>query len=104
MAKKDLVREIVGLISIGWGGFLFLCLYSYHPQDPSLNLYRPLSSPVNNLGGVVGAYLSDALWQVFGCASLLFAIIFFVAGICLFANWMIASMRLRLGGFALFLI
>ncbi len=104
MARRDLVREIAGLVSMGWGIFLFLCLYSFHPQDPSFNLYHPLSPQIHNLGGVIGAYLSDILWQSFGCASLLLPLIFFVLGICLFFGWMIESKWLRLGGSVLLLI
>ena len=56
MAKRDLVQEIVGLIVIGWAVFLFLCLYSFHPQDPSLNHYRPLSPHIHNFGDFIGIY------------------------------------------------
>ncbi|MBW2039590.1 MAG: DNA translocase FtsK 4TM domain-containing protein [Deltaproteobacteria bacterium] len=104
MARRDLAREIAGIILMGCGVFLFLCLYSFHPQDPSFNLYQPLSSHVHNLGGLVGAYLSDLLWQVFGCASLLFPLIFFAMGIVFFVNWGTESRGLRLGGFVLLLI
>jgi len=104
MAKRDLVHEIVGLISIGWGVFLFLCLYSFHPQDPSLNFYKPASPQIHNMGGLVGAYLSDILWHGFGCATFLFPLVFFGLGIFIFLNWTIESKRLRLGGFVLLLI
>jgi S-DNA-T family DNA segregation ATPase FtsK/SpoIIIE len=86
MPKKELVREIGGLIAIGAGGFLTLCLYSYHPEDPSFNLYQPVPSHLHNLGGLVGAYLSDILWQLFGCSSFLLAIALLATGVSIFAN------------------
>jgi S-DNA-T family DNA segregation ATPase FtsK/SpoIIIE len=86
MARKELAREIGGLIAIGGGSFLILCLYSFHPHDPSFNLYQPVPSQIHNLGGLVGAYLSDILWQLFGCSSFLLPIALLVMGIAIFAN------------------
>jgi S-DNA-T family DNA segregation ATPase FtsK/SpoIIIE len=86
MARKELAREIGGLIAIGGGCFLILCLYSFHPHDSSFNLYQPVPSQIHNLGGLVGAYLSDILWQIFGCTSFLLPITLVVMGISIFAN------------------
>ena len=104
MTRKELGKEIGGLIAIGGGVFLFLCLYSFHPQDPSLNLYQSAPAEIHNLGGLVGAYLSDILWQVFGCASFLFPLILVVIGVSIFANWTIEPKGPRWVGFTLLLI
>jgi S-DNA-T family DNA segregation ATPase FtsK/SpoIIIE len=104
MARKELGKDIVGLIAIGGGVFLFLCLYSFHPQDPSLNLYQSAPAEIHNLGGLVGAYLSDILWQVFGCTSFLFPLILVVIGVSIFANRTIEAKRPRWMGFTLLLI
>ena len=104
MARRDLVKEIGGLIIIGWGVFLFLCLYSFHPQDPSFNLYRPQASEVYNVGGLVGAYLADLLWQSLGCVAFLIPLSFCVVGVCLFFDWKMDSKGLRLGGLLVLLI
>jgi S-DNA-T family DNA segregation ATPase FtsK/SpoIIIE len=104
MARRELGKEIGGLIAIGGGMFLFLCLFSFHPQDPSLNLYQSAPAQIHNLGGLVGAYLSDILWQVFGCASFLFPLILVVMGISIFTNRKIEPKGSRWMGFALLLI
>lgn len=104
MTRKELGKEIGGLIAIGGGVFLFLCLYSFHPQDPSLNLYQSAPAEIHNLGGLVGAYLSDILWQALGCASFLFPLILVVLGVSIFANRRIEPKGPRWVGFILLLI
>jgi S-DNA-T family DNA segregation ATPase FtsK/SpoIIIE len=104
MSKKELLREIGGLLAIGAGGFLILCLYSFHPQDPSFNLYQPVPAKIDNLGGLIGAYLSDILWQVFGFSSFLLPIALLVRGISIFANRKTEHRGLRAIGFGLLVI
>jgi S-DNA-T family DNA segregation ATPase FtsK/SpoIIIE len=104
MSKKELLREIGGLLAVGAGGFLILCLYSFHPQDPSFNLYQPAPAKIHNLGGLIGAYLSDILWQVFGCSSFLLPIALLVMGISIFANRKPEHRGLRRIGFGLLVI
>ena len=104
MARKELGREIGGLIAIGGGIFLILCLYSFHPQDPSFNLYQPVPSQIHNLGGLIGAYLSDILWQIFGCTSFLFPLVLLITGISIFANRQVEPKGARWVGFCLLLI
>jgi len=54
-------------------GLLLLCVYAsvslatWHPLDPSWS--RASGSTVSNAGGPVGAYLADALFQLFGYGS-----------------------------------
>ncbi len=104
MARRELGKEIGGLIATGGGIFLFLCLFSFHPQDPSFNLYQSAPTEIHNLGGLVGAYLSDILWQVFGCTSFLFPLVLVVMGVSIFANRTIEPKGPRWVGFALLLI
>jgi DNA segregation ATPase FtsK/SpoIIIE, S-DNA-T family len=104
MSKKELLREIGGLLAVGAGGFLILCLYSFHPQDPSFNLYQPVPAKIHNLGGLIGAYLSDILWQVFGCSSFLLPIALLKRGISVFANREPEHRGLRWIGFGLLVI
>lgn len=104
MSKKELLREIGGLLAVGAGGFLILCLYSFHPQDPSFNLYQPVPAKIHNLGGLIGAYLSDILWQVFGCSSFLIPIALLKRGISIFANRKPEHRGLRWIGFGLLVI
>jgi S-DNA-T family DNA segregation ATPase FtsK/SpoIIIE len=104
MSKKELLREIGGLLAVGAGGFLILCLYSFYPQDPSFNLYQSVPAKIHNLGGLIGAYLADILWQVFGCSSFLIPTALLVRGISIFANRKSEHRGLRAIGFGLMLI
>lgn len=48
--------------------FLSLSLFSYNPQDPSLNSFG-LSLKVTNYCGFIGSSLADLLYQLFGFSS-----------------------------------
>lgn len=50
--------------------FLILCLISYDPGDPSLNV-ATARSQVSNLCGLVGSYVADAMVQLLGVSALL---------------------------------
>ena len=53
------------LVILGLAGFLLLS--SYNPSDPSLNsatIVEPL-----NIGGLVGSYVTDFMWQIFGLSD-----------------------------------
>lgn len=103
MSKKELLREISGLLVLGVGGFFMLSLVSFHPQDPSFNLYQPLPANIHNLGGVLGAYLADLLWQLLGCASFLLPIALCAKGIRLLARKRGEHKGLRRLGFVILL-
>jgi S-DNA-T family DNA segregation ATPase FtsK/SpoIIIE len=62
--------ELVGLITGIICAFLFLALGSYATGDPSWNTAAAAEVP-RNLGGVVGAYVADALFQALGHAAYL---------------------------------
>jgi S-DNA-T family DNA segregation ATPase FtsK/SpoIIIE len=59
-------KEIIGLILLALAAFLFLCLFSHHPSDPSLTHFVAGKTRVRNLGGIVGAYLSGGLFGALG--------------------------------------
>jgi S-DNA-T family DNA segregation ATPase FtsK/SpoIIIE len=72
------LNEVTGFLLLSLGLVILLSLVSYHAQDPSWNT-AAVSRPLN-LVGYPGAYLSDALFQVFGAASFLFpAVALFLA-------------------------
>ncbi|MBN2397662.1 MAG: DNA translocase FtsK, partial [Deltaproteobacteria bacterium] len=81
------MKEIAGVISIALAVFVFLCLFSYNPHDPSLTHYVAGKVRIANYGGLVGSYLSDSLLRVFGVTSYLFP-----------AVLVLFSFRLFLGG------
>ncbi|MBW2560226.1 MAG: DNA translocase FtsK 4TM domain-containing protein, partial [Deltaproteobacteria bacterium] len=81
------IKEIVGVIFIALAVFVFLCLFSYNPHDPSLTHYVAGKVKIANYGGLVGSYLSDGLLRIFGITSYLLPVV-----LALF------SFRLFLGG------
>ena len=58
-------KEIYGLLFLAIAVFLVLCLFSYNALDPSFTTLA-VGKKVQNLGGIVGACLSDLLFVVFG--------------------------------------
>src|SRR5687768_9685144 len=73
------IREGVGLLVAAAGAYVLVSVFSYHPLDPSFNSSGP-SVGVQNAGGVVGAYLSDVLVQLFGLSAYVVAGILFAIG------------------------
>jgi S-DNA-T family DNA segregation ATPase FtsK/SpoIIIE len=70
--KKNthLWREIVGIILIGLAIFIICCLFSYYPEDPSFSVgYSRFPTRIHNWGGIIGAYISDGLFLVFGITA-----------------------------------
>jgi S-DNA-T family DNA segregation ATPase FtsK/SpoIIIE len=61
--------ELSGLLIATLCIFVFISVISHSPFDPSINNLN--SSEVTNLGGYVGANISDLLLQLFGYFSLL---------------------------------
>lgn len=77
------IEEIAGLIIIALSLFYFMALVTYSPSDPSFNSYTSGSKGTENLGGVVGAFISDVSLQLFGFSSYILPAITFLAGIFL---------------------
>jgi len=77
------VEEIAGLIVIASSLFFLLALATYSPSDKSFNSFSTASSSVDNLGGMVGAYLADASLQLFGLASYIIPALALLIGIFL---------------------
>lgn len=61
-------KDIVGIALLFAGAFFALGLFSYNPDDPSINSLSSLSR-VTNYCGYVGSFLSDLLYQGFGLGS-----------------------------------
>ena len=59
--------ELSGILLLFLSCFIFLSLFSFSSFDPSIN--NLTSSEVSNLGGKVGANISDLLVQLFGYSS-----------------------------------
>jgi S-DNA-T family DNA segregation ATPase FtsK/SpoIIIE len=64
---RVLIREALAFLVAGMAVVLVLALYSFSPDDPSLN--HETQAAAVNLTGLVGAYASDFLLQLFGHAA-----------------------------------
>jgi S-DNA-T family DNA segregation ATPase FtsK/SpoIIIE len=71
--KDRFKQELLGLFWLATGLFLLLALISFHDGDSSFNNASQISD-IHNLGGVIGSYLADLLFQGFGFAALLLPI------------------------------
>jgi S-DNA-T family DNA segregation ATPase FtsK/SpoIIIE len=93
LRRKKGVRssDIVGVVLIFFAIFIFVSLISYDPQDPSWTNTgwadsQPSEQKIHNTIGKAGAYLSDALFQIFGLASFLISFALFYMGIQCFSS------------------
>ncbi len=57
------LREIKGVICLGLSLFLFLCLFSFSPADPSPMKFIGDAQSTHNLTGIVGSYTAG--WMIF---------------------------------------
>ena len=83
---KKKSREITGVVLLAIALFLFLCLVSYSPSDPSLTHFVSDKAHTDNLAGFVGSYLSAGLLGVFGLSAYLFPILLIALSFHLFLS------------------
>ncbi|MDQ6951385.1 MAG: DNA translocase FtsK 4TM domain-containing protein [Mariprofundales bacterium] len=71
MTTRALARESLALLLLAVATLLALALYSFSPHDPSLNHTIDAQHPIEviNMVGLLGAYISDLLYQLFGYGS-----------------------------------
>ena len=79
-AIEKLKKDILGIIFIGVTVFLALMLGTYRASDPSFNSTGRLGA-VHNFCGLVGSYLADGLYQIFGVTAWGFAVLALVLGL-----------------------
>ncbi len=70
------MREIKGIGCLALAVFLFLCLISYSPQDPSFTRFVAEGKTTHNFIGPVGSYTADSIIRLFGISSFFLPIIF----------------------------
>ncbi len=92
MPRIDFRRDIFAILFLALGIFSGLCLLSYTPTDPALNSVSN-AAHVKNLGGIVGAYLADILYIVFGIGAYLTSAILLLMSVLQFLG---RSIRLRI--------
>ncbi len=87
------------------GVFLFLSLISYHPLDPSFFSYTSSKvKGIHNWMGIVGAYLSDLLFQGFGFPSFLVSFVLVAFAISFIFRWEWKYLSLKCVGWFVILI
>jgi len=74
-----LLREAALYVLAAVAIYLLISLWTYRANDPSWT-HRGPGSGVGNVGGYVGAWLSDVLYNLFGYVAYLFPIMIAVAG------------------------
>ena len=77
---SGLIRDFVGILFVAFTLFSLLSLITFSPNDPSLNNVISGNAKVVNLGGLVGAYISDSLVQMFGTGAFFFPILTLILG------------------------
>ena len=103
--KERLKHEIIGILLVAMGIFLFLSLVSYHPMDPSFFSYSSLKvKNIHNWMGIVGAYISGLLFQGFGFPSFLIPFILGVFAFSFIFRWEWKYLSLKLAGWAVILL
>jgi DNA segregation ATPase FtsK/SpoIIIE, S-DNA-T family len=100
------LNELIGFLCMTLALLLALSLLSYSPKDNSLNVSAaaPESAPARNWIGPVGAYLSDAIFQVFGFGAFLLPAALLVVGWRWFRSRAIDSQTATLIGYGLLLL
>jgi len=84
--KPSLLNEVATIALIGIAVFIFLALVSWDPSDPSI-MRSHSTDTVNNLIGVVGAYLSDILYSALGISTWLITILLLWRGSLSFISY-----------------
>ena len=91
--KNRRLNELVGFLWCVSALLLLLALTSYSPVDPSFNSASALngSHAARNWIGIVGAYLSDIVLQVWGLGAFLFPVFMFMIGVRWFRSRAVQS-------------
>jgi S-DNA-T family DNA segregation ATPase FtsK/SpoIIIE len=74
-----LLREAALYVLAAVAIYLLLSLWTYHPADPAWS-HRGPSEAIVNAGGRVGAWVADALFNLFGYTAYLFPVMIALSG------------------------
>ena len=74
------IRDFLGIAILAFSLFTIVSLATYSATDPSMNTSLSSQELVTNSGGLVGAYISDGLVQLFGSSSFFFPMITLIIG------------------------
>jgi S-DNA-T family DNA segregation ATPase FtsK/SpoIIIE len=95
------LNELVGVSLIAIAGILLLSLVSYRPTDPSLNTVG--ASVAHNWAGILGATLSDLLFQFEGFAAFCLPLMLGLLGVTWIRSRVIGAPKSKVAGLVLFL-
>ncbi|MDD5168906.1 MAG: DNA translocase FtsK 4TM domain-containing protein, partial [Syntrophales bacterium] len=108
MAEKGaLVKrpwEIKGVSCLAAAIFLFLCLVSYHPHDPSFTHFVSGEVESHNLIGSFGSYTADMLVRAFGLGAFFLPVALFISAFRFFRMPSFEISLASAGGFGCFLL
>jgi len=82
--------EIKGLVYLFVAAFLFLCIFSFHPDDPTFNQAVTPTWHTSNMAGTVGSYIAGFLVELFGIGAIAWPLLLAYKGLVQFSD------RLRL--------
>jgi DNA segregation ATPase FtsK/SpoIIIE, S-DNA-T family len=97
-------NELIGFLCITLAILIALALLSYSPKDAAFNVSASGNAVTQNWIGPVGAYGSDALFQIFGFAAFLLPAAILVLGWRWFRSRAIDSQVATVVGFGLLLL
>ena len=100
------LNEFIGLLLATVAILIGLSLISFNPDDPSFNISRnpQFDSKPANFIGILGSYVADGFFQVFGYSSFLLPIFLGVYAFYWLASWPVKSMVIRFTGMLLLIL
>ncbi len=81
----SLLREAGLIIWFAVAGYVLVCLLSYSPADPGPT-HTGSAETIANMGGIVGAWIADLLFTVFGRMSFLLLALLCLSGWRIYRN------------------
>ncbi|MBU1231031.1 MAG: DNA translocase FtsK 4TM domain-containing protein [Proteobacteria bacterium] len=78
--------EIKGLAYLFVAAFLFLCVFSFHPDDPTFNQAVSATWKTSNLAGTVGSYIAGFLVELFGVGAIAWPLLLAYLGLAQFSD------------------
>ncbi|MBS0571307.1 MAG: DNA translocase FtsK 4TM domain-containing protein [Proteobacteria bacterium] len=80
------LREAAFLLLAPVAVYLMLCLLTYSAEDPGWNHAAAQAAGIHNLGGVIGAWIADIAFSLFGYLAYAFPLLLFGVGAASFRN------------------
>ena len=98
-ALSRILREAIGVVFLFSGLFLILSLVRYSPTDPGIGSASYGMMEVRNLGGMIGAKISDFLVQSVGLVAFVLPVVLMYCALLLFLRRRVPLLGWKLGAF-----